>query len=120
MKKEDLNFFRQMLTKWLEDLISQADDTVNDLMDRADNSPDPVDRASFESDRNFTLRIRDRESKLIKKIRKCLEDIEEGTYGICEMCGEEISIERLKARPVTTHCIECKTKKEAFEKAAGI
>jgi DnaK suppressor protein len=82
--------------------------------------PDPTDRASLEADRNFMLRIRDREHKLIKKIRKALERIENDTFGICELCGEDISIERLKARPVTTQCIECKTKEEAREKALGL
>jgi DnaK suppressor protein len=82
--------------------------------------PDPTDRASLESDRNFMLRIRDRENKLIKKIRKALERIEEGTFGLCETCGEEIGIERIRARPVTTQCIACKTKAEAREKALGL
>jgi DnaK suppressor protein len=66
------------------------------------------------------LRIRDREAKLIKKIREALERIENDTYGICESCGEDISIKRLKARPVTTQCIDCKSKEEALEKALGI
>jgi DnaK suppressor protein len=66
------------------------------------------------------LRIRDREAKLIKKIREALERIENDTYGVCESCGEDISIKRLKARPVTTQCIDCKSKEEALEKALGI
>jgi DnaK suppressor protein len=66
------------------------------------------------------LRIRDREHKLIKKVKKALDRIESDTFGICDKCGEDISIERLKARPVTTQCIDCKTKEEAFEKALGI
>ena len=66
------------------------------------------------------LRIRDREAKLIKKIKSALERIDNGTFGICDSCGEEISVKRLKARPVTTQCIDCKTKQEAQEKALGI
>jgi DnaK suppressor protein len=85
-----------------------------------ENFPDPTDRASLEADRNFMLRIRDREHKLIKKIKKALERIDNGTFGICESCGEEIGIERLKARPVTSQCIECKSKEEALEKALGL
>ena len=69
---------------------------------------------------NEAARIRDREAKLIKKIRQALERIENGTFGICESCAEEISVKRLKARPVTTQCIECKAKEEALEKALGI
>lgn len=120
MKKKDLDFFKEYLADRLEELLHQADDTVSDMTDANDNFPDPTDRASLEADRNFMLRIRDREHKLIKKIRSALERIENGTFGICETCGEDISIQRLKARPVTTQCIDCKTKEEALEKALGI
>lgn len=120
MKKKDINYFKEYLTDKLEELLSQADDTVSDMTDANDNFPDPTDRASLEADRNFMLRIRDREHKLIKKIRSALERIDSDTFGMCESCGEDISIQRLKARPVTTQCIDCKTKEEALEKALGI
>jgi len=120
MKKKDIEYFRELLTNSLEELLSKADDTVSGMTDPKENFPDPTDRASLESDRNFMLRIRDRESKLIKKIKKALERIENGTFGVCDKCGEDISIKRLKARPVTTQCIECKTKEEALEKALGL
>ncbi|MCS7163924.1 MAG: RNA polymerase-binding protein DksA [Thermodesulfovibrio sp.] len=74
------------------------------------------DIASQEIDRSFLLRLRDRERKLLKKIEKTLEKINNGTYGICESCGAEIPIERLEARPVTDLCIECKTEQEEEEK----
>jgi DnaK suppressor protein len=90
------------------------------MTDSKENFPDPTDRAAMESDRNFLLRIRDRERKLISKIREALERIDEGTYGICESCGEDISEQRLKARPVTTLCIDCKKRQEANEKARGL
>jgi DnaK suppressor protein len=80
------------------------------------NFPDPNDRATQESDRSFELRIRDRERKLINKIKEALERIEEGTFGVCEMCEEEIGEARLKARPVTTLCIDCKMEQERKEK----
>ncbi len=120
MKKKDLEYFRKLLTGQLEELLEQADDTVSGMTAPKENFPDPTDRASLEADRNFLLRIRDRESKLIKKIKKALVRMDNGTFGICESCGENISIKRLKARPVTTQCIECKTKEEALEKALGI
>jgi DnaK suppressor protein len=120
MKKEDVEYFRVFLTSRLRDLLHQADDTVSGMTTHKDSYPDPTDRASMEADRNFMLRIRDRENKLIKKIRKALERIENGTFGVCEGCGEDISVERLKARPVTTQCIDCKTKEEAMEKALGL
>ena len=120
MKKKDLKYFEELLTNQLQELLNQADDTVSGMTVPKENFPDPTDRATLEADRNFMLRIRDRESKLIKKIKKALERIENGTFGICEKCGEDISIKRLKARPVTTQCIECKTKEEAFERALGL
>ncbi len=119
MEKKDLEFFRHLLTQWLEELLNRADDTVEELLDSQENLADPLDRVSVESERSWTLRIRDRESILIKKIRQSLEDIETGEYGICEDCGEDISIERLKARPVTSFCIRCKTKRESVERLTG-
>ena len=104
----------------MESLLDHADDTVEGLLDSRENLPDPLDRASAESDRAWTLRIRDRESMLIKKIKNSLEAIESKEYGICEDCGEDIPVNRLKARPVTSFCIPCKTKRESAEKLAGI
>lgn len=120
MKQKDIDHYKTLLTNQLEELLSQADDTVTGMTNQKENFPDPTDRAALEADRNFMLRIRDRESKLIKKIKQALERIESNTFGICEKCGEEISKERIKARPVTAMCIECKTKEEALEKALGI
>ena len=120
MKKKDVEFFKDFLNNRLEELLSHADDTVSGMTQPKENFPDPTDRASLESERNFMLRIRDRENKLIKKIRSALDRIENGTFGVCEECGENISIKRLKARPVTTQCIDCKTKEEASEKALGL
>lgn len=120
MKKEDVEYFKDLLSDRLEELLSQAGDTVSGMTSQKENFPDPTDRASLESERNFMLRIRDRENKLIKKIKKALERIENKTFGVCEKCGEDISIERIKARPVTTQCIECKTNEEALEKSLGL
>ena len=120
MKKKDIKYFEQLLNEQLEDLLSQADDTVTGMTSPKENFPDPTDRASLEAERNFMLRIRDRESKLIKKVKKALERIEDDNFGTCEECGEDISIERLKARPVTTQCIDCKKTEEALEKALGL
>lgn len=120
MKKKDIEYFEKLLTDQLEELLSQADDTVTGMTTPKENFPDPTDRASLEAERNFMLRIRDRESKLIKKVKKALQRIEDKTFGTCEQCGEDISVKRLKARPVTTQCIDCKTKEEALEKALGL
>lgn len=120
MKKKDIEFFKELLTNRLEELLNHADDTVSGMTSQKENFPDPTDRASLEAERNFMLRIRDRENKLIKKIKKALDRIENDTFGICESCGDDISIKRLKARPVTSQCIDCKSKEEALEKALGI
>ncbi len=120
MDEKDLDYFKNLLNDRLKELLHHADDTVIGMADSRENFPDPTDRASLEADRNFMLRIRDRESKLIKKVKNALQRIENGTFGICEKCGEEINIERLKARPVTAQCIDCKTKEEALEKALGL
>lgn len=116
MKKEHEDEFRQILQDQMDQLLRGADKTVSDMTDEKTNFPDPTDRASLESDRNFELRIRDRERKLINKIREAMERIEAGEFGICEECGEDIGKARLKARPVTTLCIECKTEQERQEK----
>ena len=119
MKKNELEFFEKLLINWRKDLLTQAVGTVSSLKNMSEHLADPTDRAALESDRSFLFRIRDRERKLIGKIDEALERIKDGTYGICEMCEEQISIERLKARPVTTFCIRCKTKSEAIERAIG-
>ena len=120
LKEEDIEHFRELLTKSLEELLEHANVTVSDMTAPKENLPDPTDRASFEADRDFMLRIRDRENKLIKKIKMALDRIEDNTFGVCENCGEDISVARLEARPVTTQCIDCKTKEEASEKALGL
>ena len=120
MDRAQLEHFRQLLQQKVDDLLGEADKTLGDMNDQDDHFPDPTDRASVESDRSFELRIRDRERKLIQKIRKALERIEDGSYGICEECGEDIGEKRLEARPVTTLCIECKSRQEQAEKAIGL
>ncbi len=112
--------FKKILDGRLGELLTEANKTVTGMTSQKENLPDPADRASLESDRNFTLRIRDRERKLIGKIKEALDRIDQGTYGICEECGEDISEARLKARPVTTLCIDCKKRQEVDEKVRGI
>ena len=119
MDSERLEFFRLLLQERLEEILGEADKTRTDMTGGAAPFPDPTDRATLETDRNFTLRIRDRERKLITKIREALERIDSGTYGYCELCGGEINEKRLIARPVTTMCIACKSTQEALERARG-
>lgn len=119
IEPEKLEFFRHMLTQKISDLLNGAEKTAMEMTSAKENFPDPNDRASLESDRNFELRIRDRERKLILKMREAIERIDEGIFGICDACGGTISEKRLLARPVTTHCIDCKTKEERLEKLKG-
>lgn len=79
--------------------------------------PDVSDQASAEEDQRFSMRIMEREQKLLKKVNEALDRMKKHTYGICEQCGEDIPYKRLKARPVTTFCIECKTLQEQKERA---
>ncbi len=116
MDKKNLTYFRTLLSKRLEELLDEVKGTVVEMTDDDETFPDPSDRATLESDRNFVLRIRDRERRLITKIKKALERIEDGSFGVCEECGEDISVRRLKARPVTTLCIDCKEEQEKLEK----
>lgn len=119
LRPEDIEYFKDLLFQQLEELLARAEKTVAALIRNGELSADIVDQASSDIDRNYTLRICDRESQLIKKIKTALLKIEEGTFGICESCDEQIGIERLKARPVTAYCIRCKTQMEAFEKVSG-
>jgi len=109
-----------LLTKQINELLTEAGKTVSEMTNGLrENYPDPNDRASLESDRNFELRIRDRERKLIAKMQEAIKRIDADTFGICEVCGGHISEKRLMARPVTTLCINCKTKQEQIEKLEG-
>jgi DnaK suppressor protein len=119
MDQEKLLYFRGLLEGRLHALLEEAEKTVSGMGQEAEGDfPDPNDRASFESDRNFVLRIRDRERKLIAKVKEALARIDDGTFGICETCGKPISEKRLMARPVTTECIDCKTEAEKKERLA--
>jgi DnaK suppressor protein len=116
MNTEKLEEFRLLLLGWKQSLLKEAAGTVSGMSSESGGFPDPTDRAALECDRNFLLRIRDRERKLIQKIEEALTRIEAGKFGLCESCGGEISEERLRARPVTTLCIDCKTEEEVRER----
>lgn len=119
MEPEQLEYFRKLLTDQLNTLITEAQEGVSELTADTSNLPDTIDFASQESDRDLSLRMRDRERKLMMKIRGALSRIEDSSYGECVVCGEVIGELRLKARPVTTHCIDCKTEAETRERIRG-
>ena len=114
-RQEAILKVKKKLSHMRRQLLSGAESIKNNLPDTI-AFPDLGDQASAEIDMNFMLKLRGREQKLLKKIDLSVERIEEGTYGFCESCGEEISIKRLEARPVTTLCIDCKTEQEEEEK----
>ena len=116
MNPMQLEYFRQKLLNWRKSLLSQAEDTLEDLRQGGLNQPDQLDRASLEADKSIDLRTKDRARKLIGKIDEALKRIEDGTYGYCEETGEPIGVDRLEARPVATLSIEAQEKHERLEK----
>lgn len=115
LREEKIQEIKKKLIRQKDTLLSEAGIALNALPDET-LFPEMGDQASAEIDRNFMLRLKGRERQLLKKIDESIEKIDSGTYGICEICGEEINIKRLEARPVTTMCIECKTEQEEEEK----
>lgn len=117
MNKKDLAKFKKLLTERKEQIINAAEETREEGIGfETEDLPDEVDLATTESNKAMDLRLRDRERVLLRKIDKTLEKIEEGTFGVCEVCGEEIGVKRLEARPVTDLCIRCKEDQEKVEK----
>ncbi|MPY23678.1 RNA polymerase-binding protein DksA [Shewanella psychropiezotolerans] len=116
MNADQLGHFRKILDAWRNQLREEVDRTLSHMQDEAANFPDPVDRAAQEEEFSLELRARDRERKLIKKIEKTLQKIEEDDFGFCDSCGIEIGIRRLEARPTADQCIDCKTLAEIKEK----
>jgi DnaK suppressor protein len=109
---------RQDLLNQRRALLKEAGISLPERQDQI-ISPDTTDQAQAEMDRNFLLRLKEREQKLIKKIDQAVERIDNGTFGICRGCGNEIPLPRLKARPVADLCIECKTRQEQDELIRG-
>jgi len=117
MRQRDLKLFRKLLQERRREILDEAGRAVGAMNHGSEEAfADPTDRAALESDRNFLLRMRDRERKLLSKIEEAVARIEDGTYGRCENCDGDIGIERLRARPVTTFCISCKSAQEARER----
>jgi len=116
MNDDQVAHFRTILEDWKSDLMEEVDRTVHHMQDDAANFPDPNDRATQEEEFTLELRTRDRERKLVKKIKQSIEDLDKGDYGYCESCGTDIGIRRLEARPTANLCIDCKTLAEIREK----
>ena len=115
MSPQQLEHFRNILTRWKEELIEEINSTLAEMKESS-NPADPNDRATQEEAFSLELRARDRERKLLRKIESALDQIDDHDYGYCEACGVEIGIRRLEARPTATLCIDCKTLAEMKEK----
>jgi DnaK suppressor protein len=116
MSERQLEYFRQKLLNWKEDILRESRETLSHLQSETENHPDIADRASSETDRALELRTRDRQRKLIAKIDEALQRIEEGVYGYCEETGEPIGIARLDARPIATLSLEAQERHERRER----
>lgn len=117
-RENKMQAIRDRLLRQKSLLLGEAESAMNALPDQT-IFPDLGDQATVETDRYFMLRLRGREQRLLTKIEEAIERIEQGAYGICDICGQEIHIQRLEARPVTTMCIDCKMEQEEEEKMSG-
>src|ERR1700689_3043776 len=116
MNERQIEYFKQKLLDWKEDILRESRETVTHLQAETENHPDLADRASSETDRALELRTRDRQRKLIAKIDDALRRIEEGAYGYCEETGEPIGLARLEARPTATLSLEAQERHERRER----
>jgi DnaK suppressor protein len=116
MRKRELEKIEKELQRRRNELLGQAlDPNDSDLRSERENLLDSGDVASQEVNQSFKIRLREREEKLLKKIDVALNRMKEGDFGVCEDCGEAIEVKRLMARPVTTFCIDCKSRQEEEE-----
>lgn len=118
--EEEVEFFREALNGMIREIDEGSGETIQSMQKGDSGFPDPADRANYEFERNRTLRLRDRQRKLIGKINKSLQRLEDGEYNECEECGDTIGKLRLKARPVTTLCVSCKEVQEQEERSRKI
>lgn len=116
MNERQLNYFRERLMAWKEDILREGRETLATLQSENEALPDITDRASSEADLTIELRARDRQRKLIAKIDSALARIEDGSYGYCEETGEPISLKRLEARPIATLSLDAQEKHERSER----
>ena len=119
MNAEQLEFFKQKLTVWRDELVEESRETISNLQTEVRDVGDEAERATRETENSLELRTRDRYRKLINKINKTLVRLDEGDYGYCEETGEEIGLERLQARPIATLCLDAKERWEIRQKQMG-
>ena len=119
MNPMQLEYFRQKLTVWRDELIDESRETINNLQSEVRDVGDEAERATRETENSLELRTRDRYRKLINKINKTLDRLDEGNYGYCEETGEEIGLQRLEVRPIATLCLDAQERWEIRQKQIG-
>ena len=117
MKKKDLDTLRGILEEEKKKIYRHLEEiSESSVADLETPSGDSVDLASLEINQNSLAKIGKREQNHLKKIDAALKKMDDGTFGECESCGEQISVARLMARPVAQLCIDCKTEQENEER----
>ena len=119
MNQKQIEYFRQKLTVWRDDLVEESRETISNLQSEVRDVGDEAERATRETENSLELRTRDRYRKLINKINKTLTRIDDGDYGYCEETGEEIGLNRLEARPIATLCLDAQERWEIRQKQMG-
>lgn len=119
MNKRNATYFRNRLVSELEDLENGVDCNFDGLHNAKEDLPDLIDRAASLIDLSLSQNICDRKTLRIRKIEQALQELGAGLYGICQRCGEDIAIKRLKANPVARYCIDCKTEIETRQRQTG-
>jgi len=119
MCPKHLEYFRQRLEAWRDELVEESRETISNLQHEVRDVGDEAERATRETDNSLELRTRDRYRKLLNKIEKALNRIEEGEYGYCDETGEEIGLDRLEARPIATLCLDAQERWELRQKQQG-
>jgi DnaK suppressor protein len=119
MSPKQIEYFRQKLLSWREELVEESRETISNLKDEVRDVGDEAERATRETENSLELRTRDRYRKLIKKIDQALARVDDGEYGYCEETGEEIGLARLEARPIATLCLDAQERWELRQKQMG-
>jgi DnaK suppressor protein len=116
LSAEEVQTLYEVLQGQLAEILDESRESVQHLTEVRDQDADQLDLAVTESNRDFALRLADRERRLLRKIKLALERMAAGEYGVCVSCGSAITFPRLMARPVAAQCIDCKTEAEQLER----
>ena len=121
LTKKELKKFQELLEEKRKSVLERARQmlSVENMALDTNDLPDEMDLASSEYLQSFEFRLRGREKSLLSKLDLALKKIEDGTFGVCEICEEPIGKKRLEARPETTLCIKCKEDQEREERTMG-